>query len=253
MRTRDLKPGFFRNLELSELPPVTRLLFAGLWCFADRRGRLKDNPKLIKADVFPYENVPIEKHLRTLAEHGFIERYQVDGLPYIWIPTFLLHQHPHPNEQESVLPPAPSEGAPRYDSEEHQGTNGNAPRYSPNPASDLSHSEPSEPSGSSEPSNRRPLEGGGGSDLRERYEDRIGPLGSKDGAELAKWERQVPHDWIVEAIDETEERAEAYPFPYLVATLKRCVETQKSPKGKKQRKAAPGSARAQFMARMGTG
>ena len=253
MRTRDLKPGFFRNLELSEVAPITRLLFAGLWCFADRRGRCRDNPKLIKADIFPYENVPVEKHLRMLAEHGFIERYQVDGQPYIWIPTFLIHQHPHPNEQESMLPPSPSEGTPRYDVEEHQGDNGNTPRYSPNPASDLLHSEPSLPS---EPSNRptsepsAPARGGARSELREKWDERIGPLSSRDEAEFAKLERQVPHDWFIEAIVETEERAEESPWPYCAAILTRCIEMRVSPRGKKKRTKVPsGSAREQMLNR----
>ena len=268
MRTRDLKPGFFRNLELSELPPITRLLFAGLWCFSDRRGRCRDNPKLIKADVFPYENVPVEKHLKALAERGFIERYEVDGQRLIWIPTFHNHQHPHPNEQESMLPPSPndpdfmsppgaSEGAPRYDSEEHQGDNGDAPRYSSNPASDLLHSFssfssfPSEPSF---PSNHRPSEpsaraGGGRSDLREKWEERIGILSSRDEADFAKLERQVPNGWFTEAIIETEERAEEAPWPYCAAVLKRCLEMGVSPRGKKQRKAPGGSAREQLLSR----
>ena len=44
MRTRLLKPGFFMNEELARLPVRARLLFAGLWCLADREGRLEDRP-----------------------------------------------------------------------------------------------------------------------------------------------------------------------------------------------------------------
>lgn len=109
MRTRDLRPGFFRSQDLKGLPFQTRILYAGLWCMADRRGRLLDDPDLIKADVLPFDKVPVEKHLEMLAERCVIERYEVDGNRCIWIPTFLRHQHPHPNEPESVLPPAPSE------------------------------------------------------------------------------------------------------------------------------------------------
>lgn len=124
MRTRDLKPGFFRDLELTELPHVTRLLFAGLWCCADRRGRLQDIPKLIKSDIFPYENVPVEKHLKLLADHAFIKRYEEDGKKCIWIVRFKAHQKPHPNEAESVLPAHPEDpdgGTPTSSSDEHQG------------------------------------------------------------------------------------------------------------------------------------
>lgn len=80
-----------------------------------------------------------------------------------------------------------------------------------------------------------PPEGGGGSILRLKYEDRIGPLNSKDATAFARWERTVPDTWIIEAIEETEERSEAFPFPYLVATLKNAVEMQRSPRGHKKK------------------
>ena len=114
MRTRDLKPGFFRNEELAALHPYARLLFQGLWCIADKKGRLKDSPALIKADLFPYENVPVAKHLVTLAEHGFIQRYEVGNFRGIWLPTFQQHQHPHPKEPGSVLPQSPAEPLPDH-------------------------------------------------------------------------------------------------------------------------------------------
>src|SRR5512146_878511 len=109
MRTRDLRPGFFRNTELRSLPYEGRLLFAGLWCMADKRGRLKDDPALIKAEVFPSDNVKIDRLLTGLIDKGLIERYEAQGLRCIWIPTFHQHQHPHPKEPESVLPCCPSE------------------------------------------------------------------------------------------------------------------------------------------------
>ena len=49
-RARNIKPGFFLNEELGVLPPLVRILFAGLWCIADRDGRLEDRPKRIKME-----------------------------------------------------------------------------------------------------------------------------------------------------------------------------------------------------------
>lgn len=110
MRTRDLKPGFFKNEELARLHPYARILFQGLWLIADREGRLKDLPILIRAEVFPYEpRVPVEAHLRALAQNGFILRYSVSGKRYIQVIQFTPHQHPHPREVPSVIP-APSQG-----------------------------------------------------------------------------------------------------------------------------------------------
>lgn len=108
MRARTLKPGFFKNEQLAELPMAARLLFAGLWCLADRAGRLEDRPRRIKAELFPYDDLDIEPLLQALADHGFIVRYAVDGARYIQVTNFTKHQSPHPREAASEIPPPPS-------------------------------------------------------------------------------------------------------------------------------------------------
>jgi hypothetical protein len=108
MRLRTLKPGFFTNDELAEIPPLGRLLFAGLWCMADRAGRLEDRPKKIKAQILPYDDCKIEALLDALAKRGFIVRYAHEGAPYLQITNFLKHQNPHVKEAESTIP-APDE------------------------------------------------------------------------------------------------------------------------------------------------
>ena len=52
-RARNIKPAFFKNETLVELPVETRLLFIGLWTLADREGRLEDRPKRIKMEIYP--------------------------------------------------------------------------------------------------------------------------------------------------------------------------------------------------------
>lgn len=111
-RIRGLKPDYFKDEYLAELPFEARLLFAGLWCYADKKGRLEDRPKYIKAEIFPYDKVDIEKLLKLLADpklperpnKAFIRRYTVEGRQYIDIPMFLEHQAPHHTEKESKLP-----------------------------------------------------------------------------------------------------------------------------------------------------
>jgi len=100
-----IKPGFFANDELAELPMATRMLFAGLWTIADREGRLEDRPKRIKGELFRYDDLDIDVMLTQLADKGFIHRYEVGGLQCIEIVNFLKHQRPHNNEVASVLPP----------------------------------------------------------------------------------------------------------------------------------------------------
>ena len=104
MRARNLKPAFFKDDDLAELPFEGRLLYQGLWCMADREGKLEDRPKRIKAEVFPYDSINVETQLRALVSVGLIVRYEVAGERYISIPTFLRHQKPHRNEAPSCIP-----------------------------------------------------------------------------------------------------------------------------------------------------
>lgn len=104
MRIRALKPGFFRNEHLCELSPMHRLAFAGLWCCADRDGRLEDRPKRLKADIFPYDDCDMDDLLDDLAAAGFIERYAIEAARYVRIPSWAKHQHPRQDEAPSVIP-----------------------------------------------------------------------------------------------------------------------------------------------------
>jgi hypothetical protein len=121
LRARNLKPGFFKNYHLALIaPPWGRLLFAGLWCLADREGRLKDIPEWIKAEVFPYDEkitvsspldngyhpTHIDELLNMLSEgkDPFISRYEVGGFRYIQINNFRKHQNPHHTEKPSIIP-----------------------------------------------------------------------------------------------------------------------------------------------------
>ena len=103
-RSRNIKPGFFMNDALAEVDPLGRLLFAGLWCIADRDGRLEDRPKRIKAEVLPYDDCDVDDLLNQLVKHDFIIRYEVEGEFYIQVINFLKHQNPHKNEVDSIIP-----------------------------------------------------------------------------------------------------------------------------------------------------
>ncbi|PXX33936.1 hypothetical protein [Undibacterium pigrum] len=103
-RSRNIKPGFFTNDALAELPALGRLLFAGLWTIVDREGRVEDRIKKIKAEVLPYDDCDIDALLESLHERGFIQRYTVDGNRYIQICKWSVHQNPHFKENESCIP-----------------------------------------------------------------------------------------------------------------------------------------------------
>lgn len=103
-RARNIKPGFFRNADLVELPVETRLLFIGLWTMADREGRIADRPKQIKMELYPADSFDVNAMLDDLAQSGFICRYVVNEIKCIQIVNFLKHQNPHHAEKPSTLP-----------------------------------------------------------------------------------------------------------------------------------------------------
>lgn len=103
-RARNIKPGFFRDAALVELPVETRLLFPGLWTIADRDGRLEDKPKQIKMEIYPADSFDVESMLCQLADAGLIIRYEADGKRYIQIKNFAKHQNPHRDEKASIIP-----------------------------------------------------------------------------------------------------------------------------------------------------
>lgn len=97
-RTRLIKPGFFKNEQLAECPPLARLLFAGLWTLADRNGYLEDRPLRIKAEILPFDNCDCHALLTELAGVLLITRFTENGRRFIHIPTFTEHQRPHQKE-----------------------------------------------------------------------------------------------------------------------------------------------------------
>ena len=111
-RRRSLSPEFFKDEDLAHLPFEARLLFQGLWCYADRAGRLEDRPKYLKAELFAYDRINIDTLLTLLANpnipdrpaKAFIRRYVVDNRQYIEIIEFVKHQKPHPHESASQYP-----------------------------------------------------------------------------------------------------------------------------------------------------
>lgn len=110
-RARNIKPGFFKNELLVELPFEHRLLFIGLWTLADRAGRLEDRPVRIKMEVFPADNVDVNAGLQALHDSGFILRYEAEGCKYIQILAWNKHQNPHVKEAHSTIPAPCENGA----------------------------------------------------------------------------------------------------------------------------------------------
>jgi hypothetical protein len=100
-RARNIKPAFFTNDELSELSPLDRLAFIGMWTVADYRGCIEFKPKRLKVQILPYDDCDLEIIANNLDKSGFVRIYSVKGQRYIKILNFEKHQNPHKNEREA--------------------------------------------------------------------------------------------------------------------------------------------------------
>ena len=124
-RIRTIKPEFWTSGQIMECSPITRLLFIGLWNFADDKGRMTANPKKIRAQIFPsdevtYDNISIM--LSELSKNDLITLYEVDNVEYLQIDGWSKHQRidkPQPSRIPDIhgVIDEPSEIVPRKLSE----------------------------------------------------------------------------------------------------------------------------------------
>jgi hypothetical protein len=105
MRARNFKPGLFLNEILGQEDPMLTLVFLALMGLADREGIVEDRPVRIRAEAFPYRlEMDLDRYLKELSQHGFIQRYQVGDLKLLRIVNFEKHQRPHHTEKPSIFP-----------------------------------------------------------------------------------------------------------------------------------------------------
>ena len=94
-RKRMIDPGFWRDEKIAKCTYLERLLFIGLWSFAEDNGVGRAGPLLIKADVFPYETLreaDIQAGLEKLSSLGLIQLYHNKGQQYYFVINFSKHQ-----------------------------------------------------------------------------------------------------------------------------------------------------------------
>ena len=110
-RIRTIKPSFFCSDDVSALPLRARLTWIGLWTQCDDAGRTKDHPRLIKAAIWPLDNVSladIEEDLSILYSQGRIVRYEVDNQRFLEITNWGDHQKIDRPSKSRI--PAPGSG-----------------------------------------------------------------------------------------------------------------------------------------------
>jgi hypothetical protein len=75
-RIRTIKPDFWTDEKIVELEFADRLLFIGLWNFADDQGYMDLSLKRIKMQVFPGDDADVSRGLARLHEFGLIRVYE---------------------------------------------------------------------------------------------------------------------------------------------------------------------------------
>src|ERR1700722_3513210 len=93
-RIRSIKPEFWTSEQVMECSMNTRLMFIGMWNFADDLGRMPHSPKTIKAQIFPSDDLTSENvrgMINELSSKGLVMIYAVDGKEFLQI-TGWSHQ-----------------------------------------------------------------------------------------------------------------------------------------------------------------
>jgi len=108
-RIRSVKPELCTSETMAEVSAVAERTFVRLWTHCDDEGRCKDNPKLLKAALFPLHDdvtvADVDAHLWELSDLGLIVRYSVAGDPFLHVPSW--HDHQKPQKRQPSKLPAP--------------------------------------------------------------------------------------------------------------------------------------------------
>jgi len=95
-RIRSIKPEFWDDEKLAmQTSRDARLLFIGLWNFADDFGIVKGNPVWLKNKIFPYEDIPknqITLWLKKLTAVFSIIPFTANNEQFYFIRNFSKHQ-----------------------------------------------------------------------------------------------------------------------------------------------------------------
>jgi hypothetical protein len=111
-RIRSLKPEFWADEELATMTSRdARMLYMGMWNFSDEHSRLRGDPRMIKGEIFPYDDdlTPdiIAKLIDELEAVGKVVRYRHRNATYLYLRNLSAHQHLDSAKVPSRLPSPP--------------------------------------------------------------------------------------------------------------------------------------------------
>jgi hypothetical protein len=118
-RNRTISPDFWTWEAVIDCAAMTRLLFIGLWNFADDYGVQPLRPRTIRLQVFPGDEIgndAVRAMIDELAARQLVRIYEVEGLQYVAIADWAIHQRlsrrakrrypSDPSVPEPALPPS---------------------------------------------------------------------------------------------------------------------------------------------------
>jgi len=133
-RARLISPEFWTSEAVVDCPPMTRLLLLGLSTFADDFGVLPLRPRTLRMQIFPgdaLDDNQMRAMIEELAARGLVRRYTAEGVEYLSIVDWAVHQrggkrtrrrYPGPGgeragtgEESMVSPPTPGHREPVQD------------------------------------------------------------------------------------------------------------------------------------------
>lgn len=113
-RARFIRPEFFTDEKLGELPFGARLLFAGIWCHSDLRGVFEHSARQLRVHVFPFDegvtSAQVSEWLAIIDGAGLVIRFEADGKAWGHVANWSRHQSVTSREVEIwTKRPAPPE------------------------------------------------------------------------------------------------------------------------------------------------
>lgn len=107
-RIRTIKPKFWDDIKIGRISRDARLLYIGLWSFADDIGVVIGDSIWLKSKVFPYDQIQVqqfEKWMNELVINGFICLLSYNEERFIYLPNFTRHQVVNkPNYEDLNIP-----------------------------------------------------------------------------------------------------------------------------------------------------
>ena len=83
-RKRMIDPKFWTDDKIMDLEPLTRLLFIGIWNFADDSVVHLNNSKVLKAEIFPCDEIPIDEVQRMKDQLANLKMIEISEDRYLF-------------------------------------------------------------------------------------------------------------------------------------------------------------------------